>query len=673
MMKRLFFILFFCLNQINYAQTISSLIEEGSLSGGGDGYSGYTEDARGVCVDASGNIYVTGAYVDTCDYSGTELVSVAGRESGYLAKYNNAGVLQWVKAMKGTSHIRPRSISITGTGGSASIYVTGILRGGTGTFGALTITTAGGDDVFIAQYDASGNEQWVQQAGGTSSDYQDHQGCVSDAIGNVYVTGVFNGTMSFGAPITHSLTSAGAGDAFLVKYNSSGIVQWVVGGYNATGFAQGYGIALNPSEDNVYVTGYYASTTLSWGSYTVPGAAGSRTYLVDVDSSGTVQWLRYGYSTGVTIATAIDVDDNGDIYITGFTTQSATFTSAPATGITSAGVRDVFLVKYNSAGTKQWVVNAVKGTQTKNINGMSVSAPSGTGNLIITGSFDYTASFGGTIPLTANGGLANSQDIFVASYNTYNGAVNWAIQGGSSLDNEIGYDVAATPSWNSYIVGVFEGTATFGGTNVATGTGGSDIYISTVALNYLPVSFLDFAAKPNDSGDKVDLSWITSSETNNHYFSVERSGDGENFVTILTKNGAGNSSQIMYYTDVDESPLPGTSYYRLKQTDYDGKQSYSKMISVFIDDRKNFSVTLYPNPATMHNEINLKFSELPVGDVTLMVFNQLGQVIFNEKVNTSIITNNEILLSGLLNISPGNYSVTIMNYGYTSTKKLIIL
>ena len=76
------------------------------------------------------------------------------------------------------------------------------------------------------------------------------------------------------------------------------------------------------------------------------------------------------------------------------------------------------------------------------------------------------------------------------------------------------------------------------------------------------------------------VSFSTVSETNNDYFTIERSGDGRNFESIGAIKGAGNSNQELSYEFVDESPLAGINYYRIKQTDFDGAYSYTEIRSV---------------------------------------------------------------------------------------------
>ena len=108
----------------------------------------------------------------------------------------------------------------------------------------------------------------------------------------------------------------------------------------------------------------------------------------------------------------------------------------------------------------------------------------------------------------------------------------------------------------------------------------------------LPVELLYFTAKPKDG--KVQLNWATASEKNNNGFAVERSADAQTFTTVLTKEGQGTTSARTDYSAVDAKPLTGLSYYRLKQTDFDGKTVYTPVVAVRMGSQGEFS--LYPNP-----------------------------------------------------------------------------
>jgi hypothetical protein len=107
-----------------------------------------------------------------------------------------------------------------------------------------------------------------------------------------------------------------------------------------------------------------------------------------------------------------------------------------------------------------------------------------------------------------------------------------------------------------------------------------------------PVTLINFNAVKNDG--KVALDWQTASEKNNHYFVIEKSKDGVGFTGADTVAGSGNSTSLLSYHTTDPAPYTGTSYYRLKQVDYDRQFSYSKIVSVEND---GLEINIYPNPS----------------------------------------------------------------------------
>jgi len=116
--------------------------------------------------------------------------------------------------------------------------------------------------------------------------------------------------------------------------------------------------------------------------------------------------------------------------------------------------------------------------------------------------------------------------------------------------------------------------------------------LCTVAL---PVELILFEAKKNSQ--IVNLRWSTASENNNDYFTVERSSDMFQFDKVAMVKGAGTSTMQSNYITTDPFPLEGISYYRLKQTDYDGKFTYSQIISIeFTYGNNGMEVVAYPNP-----------------------------------------------------------------------------
>lgn len=146
-----------------------------------------------------------------------------------------------------------------------------------------------------------------------------------------------------------------------------------------------------------------------------------------------------------------------------------------------------------------------------------------------------------------------------------------------------------------------------------------NLIIGAVTSSPLPIELLRFEA--GIFINQVELFWETATEKNNHYFEVERSANVEQWETIGQVKGAGNSSSRKYYSFVDGSPIIGTSYYRLKQTDFDGRFSYSSIRSVSVEKYKEAELKVYPNPTK--SDIHIQSNTLKKEDV--LFFDVLGK------------------------------------------------
>jgi hypothetical protein len=217
-------------------------------------------------------------------------------------------------------------------------------------------------------------------------------------------------------------------------------------------------------------------------------------------------------------------------------------------------------------------------------------------------------------------------------------------------------------AWNNT-----SGLSGAGGSNPYTRTSGTVTSFSPFAVTStttLPIELLNFDAKPQ--GNEVITSWTTASETNNDYFTLERSADGNTFEKIGTVSGAGNSTSMLNYSETDTSPLPGTSYYRLKQTDYDGKYSYSQMVSV--DFTSSNKVIIYQN--MLNGDAFASYQLTSPCSVTIEIFDITGKLI-------KVPVQNEFLTEGtyhtLLNIgeSQGIYFARVTINNKISSYKII--
>lgn len=152
----------------------------------------------------------------------------------------------------------------------------------------------------------------------------------------------------------------------------------------------------------------------------------------------------------------------------------------------------------------------------------------------------------------------------------------------------------------------------------------------------LPIELLYFNAVLN--GDEVDLSWVTKTEIDNDYFTIERSLNGEEWQAIYEVDGAGNSSNEIEYYEVDRDPFFGKSYYRLKQTDFNGEFSYSPIVSVYQGGGQG--MILYPNPVVSGDNLSLDFNQLVITfpdiedtDFQVNIFTVDGKLMYSTSVD----------------------------------------
>ncbi len=152
---------------------------------------------------------------------------------------------------------------------------------------------------------------------------------------------------------------------------------------------------------------------------------------------------------------------------------------------------------------------------------------------------------------------------------------------------------------------------------------------SKFLINPLPVKLISFNAEVKEQ--TVTLTWKTASEINNDYFTIERSYDGENFENLQYIRGAGNSTIMKVYTATDSEPKFGTIYYRLKQTDYDGKFEVFNIISINIKGAETDAITIenvFPNP--FKDNFDLVFRADKKLDLTLNMYNNNGIPVYTK-------------------------------------------
>jgi len=410
----------------------------------------------------------------------------------------------WVQTWGSTTSDRIRSVAIDPTG---DIYVTGEFTG-TVDFdpgsGVTEFTSNGEEDVFLVKFDSDGA---LLSSYAWGSGRRDQSYCVeTDDSGNVYISGVFYGTVDFDPTAgvdEHSADDATFPDYFLTSLASDGTYRWTLtwSGLCSTGIPEGIGLCVDDS-DSVFVSGSFCGTTDLDPTDGIDNHVASGFYdafLIRLDTSGSFYWAESWGGPVDDIGMAVDCDNDGNLYVAGYDgyghafLRKMTSTGAlewstgwlysscndvaidssanvyvtgdfigptdfdPGSGDdirTSEGLYDVFLCMLDTDGNYQWAVT-FGGVDGDNCKGVALDS---SGNPFITGLFMSTVDFDPG-PDPDNRTSDGIGDAFLSSFDS-SGNLLWARTWGATLD-DIGYSVAVAPTGEIFAAGAYSGTVDF--------------------------------------------------------------------------------------------------------------------------------------------------------------------------------------------------------------------
>jgi PKD repeat protein len=465
----------------------------------------------------------------------------------------------------------------TATDPFGNVYVTGSFAS-TITFGTTTLTSAGGStDIFLAKYDSSGNALWAKRAGGTNVDLSGTVCC--DAWGNVYIAGYFlSNSITFGTTI---LNRVGFGtDMFVAKYDSSGNVLWA---QRAGGTADdGAKLLTTDAAGALYMASEFASDTVTFGS-TILVNTNSFGFLdvsiTKFDSSGNALWAKKAGGSGDMYAYSFATDVSGNVFVAGsFYSSSITFgTTTLFNSDATETTQDLYIAKYSTNGNFLWARTSGGNWD----DGAMALAPDVSGNVYIGGFFDSDSiMFSITTLMNADTG-GYGEDLFVAKYDD-NGIILWAkragMQGGENANS-----IITNGTGNFYLAGYFSSDS---------------LSLGSVTLHNDTVNTTDFfIAKYDSSGNTL---WGNSvGSTGGYFYTYQTSMTSDTFGNIYVGGGF-QSVSVVFGSDTLNNTGPGSEDIFI--------------VKVNDDLTCSASFNLFPDTSTLHNywAVNYASGALPL-------------------------------------------------------------
>ncbi|MCX6647664.1 MAG: hypothetical protein NTY09_15075 [bacterium] len=453
---------------INLQVTIGGEPESGDLlwakrAGGASG--NYSDSGSGITTLSDNSTVVTGWFSGSATFGPGEpnqtVLTSAGDQDIFIARYNPYGSLTWVKSAGGG-----RGYGITTLSDNSTVVTGGSC---------------------IARYNPDGTLAWAKSAGGSG------EGITTLSDNSTVVTGWFIDSATFGPgePNETILTSDGSWDIFIARYGPDGTLAWAkrAGGATLDDWCSesGYGITTL-SDNSAVVTGMFnGSATFGPGepNETILAAAGeSDIFIARYNPDGTLAWAKSaegasGYDWGKGITT---LSDNSTV-VTGWFIDSATFGPGEPneTILTSAGGDDIFIARYNPDGTLAWAKRAGGASDYDRGQGITTLSDNST---VVTGYFEGSATFGPGEPNETILTAAGSDDIFIARYNP-DGTLAWVKRAGGPGGYDSGWGITTLSDNSTVVSGSFFYSVTFGlgepNETVLTSAGYFDIFIARFA------------------------------------------------------------------------------------------------------------------------------------------------------------------------------------------------
>ena len=510
---------------------------------------------------------------------------------------------EWAERISSDYQSNVVSIAVDGTG---KIYTVGYFNSSNITFNnGKSLSNTGSEDAYLAVYNSNGICQWAEKIAGASDDYANS--ITLDVSGNVYIAGGFNSsTLSFNNGIT--LNNGGTYDAFIAKYNSSGLCQWAekISGTDSE-------VAKSITSDvqgNIYIAGSFTSSVLNFNNGKVLNNIGrSDAFIAKYNPTGICQWAESIGSSNVDDAKSISVDGSGNVIVAGyFVSASLNFNNGIS--LANSGESDVFIAKYNSSGNCLWA-EKIAGLSNDYINNLTLDV---SGNVFVAGYFESsTLQFNNSKSINNSGGW----DSYIAKYNP-SGKCLWAEEIAGS-DDDIANYTALDSTGNIYVTGNFASSSLSfnNGKNII-----NSKYDDAFIAKYNSSGICQWAEKI--AGDSSDYTKCIAIDNNDIYVGGEYYSTTLNFNNGKYLNKSGNEEGFL--------------------------SKYTQTNTSTTDKPIQNNISVYPNPATNYIEIQ------PSEGSKIQIFNILGEIVLSvEQTPPSVQKIN------ISNLTPGMYFIKIGN------------
>lgn len=430
---------------------------------------------NGFALDNVGNMYVAGTFYGD-DYVGANYITSATpfKYNSFIAKTNKTGKVMWVKVIGSNESSTVQRIA---TDNSGNVFITGSFMNDL-IYDASTITSSGANDAFIMKINAAGTLQWWDHTIGTASEF--YYDVAVNSAGDAYVTGKFNGSMNVQGEYYFVAPESVTNMCVLKFSGSSGSLLWARQTNSTLGSnSSGSRIAVD-NLGSAYVLGNFGTGYTTFGDYTIYGSFNDYFVSKFDDLSNFTYTFDIGDIPNGYICN-IDADAAGNIYLAGnfgmFSPYTATISG---TLITSPGNSELFIAKYNSDFTQQWLRTGGGSSTGDFANDLIVSND---GDVYTAFTSGASVTFGSVSATSAHPG---GNDIALVKYNS-SGTEQWAkVAGGANYDAVSCIDI----SESKHVLGM-------------SGIGGNNMFFDALKVkkpNLYVVKLVDAAMRTENEG-----------------------------------------------------------------------------------------------------------------------------------------------------------------------------